>query len=213
MSAANSIFVKKLPMRYSIGLMIAGLFLLVSCANNNTNKQAEVANMAKPAGPVESILDEPCNTKLKQMLADYYLVKDGFVASDAAKVDSACAKFIASTDSFTVAFAHMKFKDDTMNYMAKWKVYLDTIQAKSNQLISLKDATCELKRVPFSKLSDEMFTFLKLIKIKNAGIYQQHCPMAFEDKGANWLSNESDIKNPYFGKKMLECGDLSDSLK
>jgi Protein of unknown function (DUF3347) len=213
MNAANSIFVKKLPMRYLNGLMIASLFLLVSCNNTNTSKQAEATTIAKIAMPVESILDEPCNTKLNKMLADYYLLKDGFVATDAAKVDSAAAKFIISTDSFAAAFTNMKFKDDTLNYIAKWKVYLDTIKIESNKLITLKDVSCELKRVPFSKLSDQLFSFLKLTKIKNAGIYQQHCPMAFEDKGANWLSNESDIKNPYFGKKMLECGDLVDSLK
>jgi hypothetical protein len=36
--------------------------------------------------------------------------------------------------------------------------------------------------------------------------------MAFDDKGAYWLSAESEIKNPYFGKKMLECGEVTDSL-
>jgi Cu(I)/Ag(I) efflux system membrane fusion protein len=36
--------------------------------------------------------------------------------------------------------------------------------------------------------------------------------MAFDNKGAYWLSNVSEIKNPYFGEKMLTCGSVQDSL-
>ena len=36
--------------------------------------------------------------------------------------------------------------------------------------------------------------------------------MAFNDAGAYWLSAASDIKNPYFGKKMLTCGEVKDSI-
>jgi hypothetical protein len=36
--------------------------------------------------------------------------------------------------------------------------------------------------------------------------------MAFDNKGAHWLSNNPEIKNPYFGKKMLECGEVTDTL-
>jgi Cu(I)/Ag(I) efflux system membrane fusion protein len=36
--------------------------------------------------------------------------------------------------------------------------------------------------------------------------------MALHDTGAFWLSQEADIKNPYFGKEMLECGETVDSL-
>jgi Cu(I)/Ag(I) efflux system membrane fusion protein len=36
--------------------------------------------------------------------------------------------------------------------------------------------------------------------------------MAFNNKGAYWLSNEREIKNPYFGSEMLECGSVEDSL-
>ncbi len=36
--------------------------------------------------------------------------------------------------------------------------------------------------------------------------------MAFNDAGAYWLSKTSDIKNPYYGKKMLTCGEVKDSI-
>ncbi len=37
-------------------------------------------------------------------------------------------------------------------------------------------------------------------------LYIQHCPMAFGGKGADWVSNNEEVLNPYFGDKMLRCG-------
>jgi Cu(I)/Ag(I) efflux system membrane fusion protein len=34
-----------------------------------------------------------------------------------------------------------------------------------------------------------------------------HCPMAFDGKGADWLQDNPDLKNPYFGEAMLTCGE------
>lgn len=47
-------------------------------------------------------------------------------------------------------------------------------------------------------------------------ILRMHCPMAFDDKGADWLQHGEDLVNPYFGAEMLRCGEfvaeyLSDS--
>lgn len=35
-----------------------------------------------------------------------------------------------------------------------------------------------------------------------------HCPMAFDNKGANWLQTSAVVDNPYFGAEMLKCGSL-----
>jgi len=42
--------------------------------------------------------------------------------------------------------------------------------------------------------------------ISEGSIYKQYCPMAFDNAGAYWFSDAKEIKNPYFGKKMLRCG-------
>jgi Cu(I)/Ag(I) efflux system membrane fusion protein len=33
-----------------------------------------------------------------------------------------------------------------------------------------------------------------------------HCPMAFNNEGADWMQNKSGTENPYFGSKMFNCG-------
>ena len=43
-------------------------------------------------------------------------------------------------------------------------------------------------------------------------VYKAHCPMAFNDRGADWLQSGKDILNPYFGSKMLKCGEIKEQL-
>jgi hypothetical protein len=44
-------------------------------------------------------------------------------------------------------------------------------------------------------------------------IYKQYCPMAFSNTGAYWLSESKEIRNPYFGDKMLKCGRIVSEIK
>lgn len=43
-------------------------------------------------------------------------------------------------------------------------------------------------------------------------LYRMHCPMAFDDHGADWLQNNNELKNPYFGAMMLSCGELKETI-
>ena len=44
-------------------------------------------------------------------------------------------------------------------------------------------------------------------------IYRQHCPMAFNNTGADWLSQEKAVLNPYFGSSMLHCGSVEEVIE
>ncbi|WP_051285171.1 DUF3347 domain-containing protein [Aequorivita capsosiphonis] len=49
--------------------------------------------------------------------------------------------------------------------------------------------------------------------LKSGTVYKQYCPMAFNNKGASWISTSRDILNPYFGDKMLKCGRVDAEIK
>lgn len=71
------------------------------------------------------------------------------------------------------------------------------------------DATdLEEQRKVFSALSNEMAALVKDGKLSMGMIYLDYCPMA----KASWLSNEKEIKNPYFGEKMLTCGSVEEMI-
>lgn len=141
------------------------------------------------------------------LLTEYYALKDAFVATDAAKVAAAAQAFKAKTDAMKAALA----ADSTVGKDLQARI--DTVGRATDAMLAIKDETCEQQRIQFEKVSDQVFALSKEAELKNAGVYRQYCPMAFNDKGAYWLSKEAEIRNPYFGKKMLECGEVTDSLR
>lgn len=69
------------------------------------------------------------------------------------------------------------------------------------------------QRLAFSSLSSEMATLIKGGKLSMGEVYLEYCPMANNNEGAYWLSNEKVIKNPYFGNKMLKCGSVKETIQ
>ena len=53
--------------------------------------------------------------------------------------------------------------------------------------------------------------YAKSTKLSN-DTYLMHCPMAFKNKGADWLQNSKDVINPYYGDKMLTCGSTKETI-
>ena len=74
-------------------------------------------------------------------------------------------------------------------------------------------ATLDEQRKLFSILSNEMATLVKGGKLSMGMLYLEYCPMANNNAGAYWLSNDKEIKNPYFGDKMLKCGSVKELIQ
>lgn len=68
------------------------------------------------------------------------------------------------------------------------------------------------QRKAFAALSNEMTTLVKANALAMGEIYLEYCPMANGNIGAYWLSNQKEIKNPYFGDKMLKCGSVKETI-
>jgi len=65
------------------------------------------------------------------------------------------------------------------------------------------------QRDAFAKLSLEVAVLAKKEKLTQDLIYQVYCPM----KKTYWLSSEPIVKNPYYGKAMLTCGNITETIK
>lgn len=101
----------------------------------------------------------------------------------------------------------------------------DAKKAANELLKSLKDVTngkmvadeaaklvtapnLEGQREAFSGVSNMMAMLVKDGKLSMGMIYLEYCPMA----KASWLSNEKEIKNPYYGDQMLKCGGVKEMI-
>ncbi len=65
------------------------------------------------------------------------------------------------------------------------------------------------QREYFYNLSDNMIEMTKKFKLSEKTVYIQYCPMA----EGSWLSNENKIVNPFYGSKMLSCGNVKSEIK
>ncbi|TVR86987.1 MAG: efflux RND transporter periplasmic adaptor subunit [Saprospirales bacterium] len=63
-----------------------------------------------------------------------------------------------------------------------------------------------IQREAFENISRALIYWLRHFEIDTDALYLQHCPMAFDNEGADWISTEEEILNPYFGDQMLHCG-------
>lgn len=91
-----------------------------------------------------------------------------------------------------------------------WNRQSEAMKKHTARLIDAQDV--EDQRIQFEWISDLLIDILKKTGINQGPLYIQHCPMAFGDKGADWLSEDPAILNPYFGDVMLRCGLVTDTL-
>lgn len=71
----------------------------------------------------------------------------------------------------------------------------------------------EEQRTAYEQLSKYYLAMIKKSGLSSGALYIANCPMAFNDKGASWLSSDKTIRNPYFGDEMLTCGFIEDTIK
>ena len=89
--------------------------------------------------------------------------------------------------------------------------YLTPIQKSLNEIQSSTDI--EAQRKSFSTLSDNLYKSVKTFGLGGKSTFYQYCPMAFNDEGGYWLSDNEQVRNPYFGDKMLTCGEVKEKLQ
>lgn len=157
---------------------------------------------------VHSEMDMTTNSKetenqLKPIFDNYFALKDALV-----KTDGNSASVKASALLSTINAVKMETLK-TEEHMV-WMKVLKNLTADSKSISETKDI--EKQRNFFGSLSKNVYQLIKVTK-QETPTYFQHCPMANEGKGADWLSKENTIKNPYFGSMMLSCGKTVETIK
>lgn len=70
----------------------------------------------------------------------------------------------------------------------------------------------QVQRDNYALLSNEFIRLLRKSGLDQGELYIAHCPMARNDKGADWISHTKEIRNPYFGADMLTCGSVTETI-
>ena len=149
-------------------------------------------------------VDASFQQQLASVFASYVELKEAFVSSDATKV-----KEEATGTNEALGKVDMKLLTGVAHN--DWMSYLSPIENSLKEIQSNTDI--EAQRKAFSTLSDNLYKSIKAFGLGGKEAFYDFCPMAFDNAGGYWLSDQKQIRNPYFGDKMLTCGSIQETLQ
>ena len=144
--------------------------------------------------------DTASQSSFEYLLSLYYNVKDALVNSD----PSAAA---SKADELVNAIQKIDIKSLTATEHKAFMPLQDKLSADAKDISQSKDLAKQ--RIYFASLSDNFYSLAKAVKLSTEPIYYDYCPM----KKHYWLSSESKIQNPYYGKAMPTCGEVQETIK
>lgn len=156
--------------------------------------------------PVET-LDVPMvfRQQLDRLVSPYLATSEGLASDDLAAAMKGVKQLqqtLNSIDTGSIDAAVGK----------RWQVEQKSLSSITGRLSKAEDL--DSLRSAFALLSDEMLAIERIFGFENAHqLFELHCPMAFDGRGATWLQTSDAVRNPYYGESMLKCADRVERLK
>lgn len=151
---------------------------------------------------LSSEIPEAFKNQLNLVVEAYLELKEGLVEGD-----------VEETQKYSSALLVALEKLDGSKLKGAAKVFWDEKRSFLFQHTKLcKEAdTMEGKRENFIFLSQPLIKIVEAFGA-NQTLYVDFCPMAQDGKGAYWLSESEEIRNPFMPEKMRTCGEVRDTL-
>ncbi len=140
--------------------------------------------------------------QLRKVFEVYLPLKDALIETDVNSTKQKASPLMAAVNGVDMSLV----KGNAHNEWVK-----DFLVLKLSTQAILDQSDVEKIRESLSPLSDQLYQTLKKYQVKTGG-YRQFCPMAFDNKGAFWLSDSEEVLNPYFGDAMLTCGSIEEEM-
>ena len=185
---------------------------LTSCNNNNAadTKQTEVKNDTPVTSAIQKVADTTVTPTIvafpvKEILTGYLQLKNALTkdnGKEAATAGNAIVATLATVDMKSIPAEKMKSYMDIADDL---KEHAEHIGANASKI--------EHQREHFVMLSKDIADLVKNFGNGGQTLYKDFCPMANDGKGAVWISEMKEIKNPYFGKAMATCGSVKETIQ
>jgi len=146
---------------------------------------------------LKAVTTDKLKSEIYQLSIAYIAIKDYLVEAKAQEAKSAAQKVLSQ-------WQQIKIESESEEVKAAWKKVEENILEPLKSLAS--ENNLEVQRNHFIGISEIMIQLNQSFGIVGGRLYIQNCPMANDDKGADWLAIEENIRNPYFGSMMMTCG-------
>lgn len=204
-----------------LSTLIVSVLFFTACNNNEPKNEHDGHDMNKmkdttpPAAVVEdkdvktvavlyTNVDPAAATSIK-LIVDHYLHIKNALANDngdeAANGGKAMIEAIRKVDKSLLTAEQKKSYDEIISELQDHAEH-----------VAKNAADIKHQRSHFILMSEDMYA---LVKTFGGGrpLYHDHCPMANDNKGAMWISELKEVKNPYFGASMLTCGSVEEVIQ
>lgn len=149
-------------------------------------------------------INPAAKTALQKPFDAYLLLKDALVIADYSEAQKQANALKAALEGIP---SNLFTGEAGEHWASHSKAAMDAL----NTMLSANEI--EQMRTTFKPLSEQMVALALEFGPFESTLYVQHCPMADNDTGADWLSSGKEILNPYFGDKMLKCGIVKETLE
>lgn len=193
--------------KIAMGVVAIALSLLTVTSCKDTKKSDELMEMDQDEMNHDEIMDMEGNQKTSKptaILTNYLELKNALVADDtekAASISKHLYKVLGEYDRSAVAESQKQEVDEIIEDARE---HAEHIAGNSGKM--------EHQREHFEILSKDVEDLISITGTDRV-LYKTFCPMFNEGKGGIWLSETKEIKNPYFGSKMMKCGEIQEEIK
>jgi Cu(I)/Ag(I) efflux system membrane fusion protein len=144
-------------------------------------------------------LDHSAKVQIESWQSSYLELKDLFVKSDASSVAKKAAKLLVEIEEIDMS----KMSSEGHEFL------MEVIKTLKPALKSISDSkSVDDQRKYLNDVSLSIIRLNKSFNLNSSPHYIQYCPMANNDSGGYWLSDEEKIRNPFYGSSMLSCGEV-----
>jgi hypothetical protein len=179
---------------------VLSVILFAACGNNgNAGENTENKDTTSHDGHDQSKMEEGKSSGASVQLKDD-------------KLNAVYQHYVHLTTALTNGdMAEAKIAGNAIEAGAKEMAGAASVAANAAKIIAATDI--EVQRTAYSAISNDFIALVKKSGLSSGELYVDYCPMAFNDKGAAWVSPNKEIRNPYFGEKMMTCGEVKETIK
>ena len=177
--------------------VVTVMLFAISFASAQQKSNMDHSKMKMNNGKMMSMKSD---AKAEAILGDYFSLKDALVGDDSKKAAIAGSKLAISLKAFSAS-----------KYSAADKKELaDIVDDATEHAEHISKSPIDHQREHFKTLSKDISDLVAITgtKIK---LYEQFCPMY--QKGSTWLSKSNEVRNPFYGSKMLTCGKVQRTIQ
>jgi hypothetical protein len=175
------------------------LFFLAACSSGTKEKQATHSIKNQSVLNSKPIKNIPTDI----LLAAYLKLKNALIEDNDKNAASAGNELVKAFSDFDRSTLSAKQQKTYANIEDDAREHAEHIGKNAGNIPH--------QREHFDMLSKDVYDLIKLTGISH-GLYVDSCPMYNNSKGAIWISEIKEIKNPYFGKAMPSCGSIRETI-